>query len=109
MATHCEAECGPFGWCDAHRPALEWGTWAVRGGEMSPTVGRMVHYVSLGSRRGEEPEGEHHAAVVTKVSEDGASADLWVLAPREMRYREGVVEDPSPTPATGTWHWPERE
>lgn len=76
---------------------------------MNPTVGRMVHYVALGSRRGEEPEGTHHAAIVTKVSEDGSTVELWVLAPRRQEYAENVVEDPSPTPATGTWHWPERD
>lgn len=76
---------------------------------MSPTVGRIVHYVALGSRRGEEPEGAHRAAIVTEVAVDGSSASLCVLSPMGIKFREGVVEDGSPTPATGTWHWPERE
>jgi hypothetical protein len=76
---------------------------------MSPTVGRIVHYVSLGSRRGEEPEGQCLAAIVTEVSEGGAHVSLTVFKPSGIKLLEGVVEDPSPTPATGTWHWPERE
>src|SRR4029434_2511926 len=75
---------------------------------MSPTVGRIVHYVALGSRRGVEPEGECLAAIVTKVAEGGAYVSLTVFDPMGMTMREGVVEDGSPTPATGTWHWPER-
>lgn len=77
-------------------------------GVMNPTVGRIVHYVSLGSRRGEYPEGACRAAIVTEVSEDGAHVNLCVVNPTGLHFRDGVVEDPSPTPATGTWHWPER-
>jgi hypothetical protein len=76
---------------------------------MSPTVGRIVHYVSRGTRRGEEPEGQCLAAIVTAVAEGGAHVSLTVFKPSGLTMREGVVEDPSPTPATGTWHWPERE
>ena len=75
---------------------------------MNPTVGRIVHYVSLGSRRGEYPEGECRAAVVTETAEDGATVSLFVISPDGAHHRRGVVEDPSPKPATGTWHWPER-
>jgi hypothetical protein len=73
---------------------------------MAPTVGRMVHYVALGRGAG-NIRGAHRAAIVAEVG-GRSSVTLCVINPTGIHFRDGVVEDPSPTPAR-TWHWPERE
>lgn len=75
---------------------------------MAPTIGRIVHYVAYGTPGGEYAQGAHRAAIVTEVSEDGAYASLCIFNLTGLHFRDGVVEDHSPTPKPGTWHYPER-
>ncbi|MGC4886719.1 hypothetical protein [Micromonospora sp. DT227] len=87
---------------------------------MTPTVGRIVHYVSYGTPGGEY-KSECRAAVVTEVN--GDTVGLAVLNPGGLFFHplaSGGCErhdgDPSATPGApktpsyngGTWHWPER-
>ncbi len=85
---------------------------------MTPSVGRIVHYVSYGTPNGEYTS-QCRAAVVTSVdeyqpAEDGSflgAVDLCVLNPEGMFFNRGVVqfEDFGAVPKRGgTWHWPER-
>jgi hypothetical protein len=81
---------------------------------MRPSIGEIVHYVSLGN--------ECRAAIVTEVHADPAvSAGLCVLNPagmffnRAVAYHEGRRPDASEPSALcnglcfhgGTWHWAE--
>ena len=91
----------------------------------TPSVGRVVHYVSYGTPAGEYAS-ECRAAIVTAVRdyetvpEHGVPyVDLAVLNPTGMffnqrcRYDEGATSETPGAPsarsyAGGTWHWPER-
>lgn len=76
----------------------------------TPSVGRVVHYVSYGT-----PDGEYHsecrAAIITEV-DSKAPADantyvgLCVLNPTGMFFNQHLPY--SESPRGGTWHWPER-
>ena len=70
----------------------------------TPTVGRIVHYVSYGTPKGEYGK-ECRAAVVTEVGE-GSLVGLAVLNPTGFFFNRGVPLDLDH--AGGTWHWPER-
>ncbi len=102
---------------------------------MTPSIGRMVHYVSYGTPGGEYTS-ECRAAIVTEVDEAAGTVGLCVLNPtgqffnRAVKYDEGAEtpgDRPCLNPAThgapfrycacgwfearkagGTWHWPER-
>lgn len=77
---------------------------------MKPSVGRIVHYVSYGTPRGEYTS-ECRAAVVTGVDgladEQGDCVSLVVLNPTGMFFNEHVCQNET-SRAGGTWHWPER-
>lgn len=79
---------------------------------MKPSVGRVVHYVSLGTPGGEY-ESECRAAVITEVEDpDSVDADLAklglaVLNPEGMFFNRRVLFDGGGKRG-GTWHWPER-
>ena len=63
---------------------------------MRPTVGRIVHYVTLNGPA---------AAVVTRVDSD-TGVSLTVLQPdRPLAHRQHVTEGENP----GQWMWPPRE
>lgn len=70
----------------------------------TPSVGRIVHYVSYGTPGGEYAS-QCRAAVITEVDASG-TVGLCVLNPtgqffnRELEYDEDQ--------AGGTWHWPEQ-
>ena len=79
---------------------------------MTPTIGRIVHYVAYGTPGGEY-QPEHRAAIITAVGvhpEDQVrredTVSLCVLNPTGMFFNVGVLHDESAT--SGTWHWPER-
>ena len=85
--------------------------------EPTPSVGRVVHYVSHGSADGTYGK-ECRAAVVTEVEghaihpQTGDEADAWVvglavLNPTGQFFNRGCVQDPSGDRG-GSWHWPER-
>ena len=88
---------------------------------MTPSVGRIVHYVSHGTPAG--PDGsqayasECRAAIVTEVGAvllsegerlpGGTLVGLCVLSPAAQFFNRCVIQDED-NHAGGTWHWPER-
>lgn len=85
----------------------------------SPSVGRIVHYVSHGTPVREDGSQaflpECRAAIVTEVDPtDSGRVGLAVLNPTGQFFHplanggcEHVAVDEQP-PTGGTWHWPER-
>ncbi len=79
----------------------------------TPSVGRIVHYVSYGTPGGEYTS-ECRAAVVTEVKDakltggyPGQFVGLAVLNPTGIFLNGGIPSDEDGK-AGGTWHWPER-
>jgi hypothetical protein len=89
----------------------------------TPSVGRIVHYVSYGTPGGEY-NSECRAAIITEVvpleGQEAAQADVesWpedqrcrvglaVLNPTGMFFRQSCHQD-EPHKRAGSWHWPER-
>lgn len=77
--------------------------------EQKPSVGRIVHYQSLGSPAPKEGEVDlpsaPRAAVITDVSESG-SVSLFVMNPMGQHV---VWDVPfSDSPKRGCWSWPPR-
>jgi len=73
-------------------------------------LGRIVHYVM--------PNGEHRAAIVTKVSDKEAGIvclHVFVMFAEAVQGWQStspnagnaISVDYSETPETDTWHWPE--
>lgn len=83
--------------------------------QATPSVGRIVHYVSHGTPV--RPDGsqaftsECRAAIVTEVSDDD-TVGLCVLNPTGQFFNRGVTQDEGDENDKGrwggTWHWPER-
>ncbi len=94
---------------------------------MTPSVGRVVHYVSYGTPAGEY-KSECRAAIIAAVSDrelipeselDGVPyVDLVVLNPTGLFFNQSCGYDPGGTSDTpgapdvrsyngGSWHWPE--
>jgi hypothetical protein len=71
----------------------------------TPTVGRVVHYVSYGTPGGEHPGGECRAAIITEVTDQGLG--LAVLNPTGLFFDRQVGAGGEHRHG-GTWHWPER-
>lgn len=71
---------------------------------MSPSIGRIVHYVSYGTPGGEYPS-VCRAAVITEWP-DPAHVSLCVLNPEGMFFNKSV--EYSEEKKGGSWHWPER-
>jgi hypothetical protein len=81
---------------------------------MTPSVGRVVHYVSHGTPLHEDGSqafaSECRAAIVTEVT-DPHTVSLFVMNPAGVFLNPGVVFDDDDDPAqraAGSWHWPER-
>lgn len=76
----------------------------------TPSVGRIVHYVSHGTPM--RPDGSQaytaqcRAAIVTDAPVDDACS-LAILNPTGMFFNQ-CLYDGAEQPAAGTWHWPER-
>lgn len=68
----------------------------------SPTINRMVHYMSYGSKDGRY-EATCRAAVVTEVHDED-NVGLCVLNPTGIFFDRNVRLDDDQGP--GTWHWP---
>jgi hypothetical protein len=83
---------------------------------VTPTVGRVVHYVSYGTPGGEYPS-QCRAAIVTDVDayqppqpsdeEFVGHVSLCVLNPEGMFFNRAVLQDEAKHKG-GSWHWPER-
>jgi len=101
----------------------------------TPSIGRIVHYVSYGTPGGEYGK-ECRAAIITEVTDDPTQVGLAVLNPtgmffnRAVQHNDGAETPGSPdcpssaahgdpfrycacgwmeaSPVGGTWHWPER-
>lgn len=71
---------------------------------MTPSIGRIVHYQSYGTPRGEYLPAPR-AAVITEYEDDG-TVGLCVLNPTGMFFNQGVPFAEEPTP--GHWNWPPR-
>jgi len=83
----------------------------------TPSVGRIVHYVSYGTPGGEFPKACRAAIVSEADDQTGANADLAkvglvVTNPTGLFFHSlangGCDYDGSEDPKGGTWHWPER-
>jgi len=76
----------------------------------TPSVGRIVHYVSFGTPGGEYPSA-CRAAVVTGAVTSDAGVDrpvsLCVLNPEGLFFSKDVAHSEDDHRG-GTWHWPER-
>lgn len=77
---------------------------------MSPSIGRIVHYVSYGTPNGEYTS-QCRAAIITEVQHSGnlegpLVVSLAVMNPTGMFFNSGIPYDKNKT--GGTWHWPER-
>lgn len=77
----------------------------------APSIGRIVHYCTLGSADGVfAPEAR--AAIITQVhlgtaNDDGVDqVNLVVLNPTGLYFNEYVAYSPDPLP--GYWSWPPR-
>ena len=92
---------------------------------MTPSVGRIVHYVSYGTPGGEYASQCRAAIIAGMPGPDDVQSrnidtpvDLVVLNPTGLffnrcPYDEGGTSDTPGAPETrsyrgGTWHWPER-
>lgn len=89
----------------------------------TPSVGRIVHYVSYGTPGGEFTS-ECRAAIITAVHPatemDRAQAeieswdyipeivDLCVLNPSGLFFNQRVMQNETDHHNGGAWHWPER-
>lgn len=79
----------------------------VRRMSETPSVGRIVHYVSYGTPGGEFPS-VCRAAVITEVH-NSEELGLAVLNPTGMFFNRSNRDDGgSDGHVGGTWHWPER-
>lgn len=71
-----------------------------------PSVGRVVHYVSYGTPRGEY-KSECRAAIVTSVRDaELGVVSLCVLNPDGIFHNKDCKHDN--LMSGGSWHWPER-
>lgn len=72
---------------------------------MTPSVGRIVHYVAYGTPKGEFPSNVCRAAVISQVGENG-NCGVVVLNPTGLFFNVSIPHDEDKAP--GSWHWPER-
>lgn len=70
----------------------------------TPSVGRIVHYVSYGTPGGEYTS-QCRAAIVTEVRDED-TVSLAVLNPTGIFLNQGLGHDEDKS--GGTWHWPEQ-
>lgn len=82
----------------------------------TPSIGRIVHYVSYGSPVSSDGTqvytSECRAAIVTAIASDDQRVtqdclSLCVLNPTGQFFHEHTCHNEE-TKSGGTWHWPER-
>ena len=71
-----------------------------------PSIGRIVHYVSYGTPKGEYPS-VCRAAIVT-ATHANEYVDLCVVNPEGVFFNKTVAYLSEKHMQGGTWHWPER-
>jgi len=73
--------------------------------EQKPSIGRIVHYQSLGT-----PGGEHvsrpTAAIITDAEDGISNVDLCVFYPNGFSSKQSIPFSAEPKP--GHWNWPPR-
>ncbi|MEU5425121.1 hypothetical protein AB0H73_05870 [Streptomyces olivoreticuli] len=77
-----------------------------------PTIGRVVHYRSHGTPKGEFSP-ECRAAIITEIdeqlnSEGRIRVGLAVLNPEGLYFSRSCPQDETASRG-GTWHWPEKK
>ena len=72
---------------------------------MQPSVGRVVHYQSYGTPKGEYLP-EPRAAIITQVHPGDDTVGLCILNPTGQFFNTSVCYADEPTP--GCWNWPPR-
>lgn len=80
--------------------------------DQTPTVGRIVHYVSYGTPPradgSQAYSSECRAAIITEVHREDV-VSVCVLNPTGLFFNQRIeLGDPQPRALGGTWHWPER-
>ncbi len=70
-----------------------------------PSIGRIVHYVSMGHSLGTY-SSTCRAAIITDVR-DEVTVSLAAFSGKGIWFYENITLDESK--AGGTWHWPERD
>lgn len=74
--------------------------------DQQPTIGRVVHYVSYGTPKGEYAS-KCVASIITQVNDaEGDSVGLFVMNPAGIFFNPDIKHDEGK--AAGSWHWPER-
>lgn len=74
---------------------------------MTPSVGRVVHYVSAGSADGRYPS-VCRAAIITEVH-NPEYVNLCVFNPEGLHFPKSVpYVEVNATLKPYSWHWPER-
>ncbi len=68
----------------------------------TPSVGRIVHYVSYGTPKGEFTS-QCRAAIITDIHDDVVT--LCVFSPQGVFFNEAKHDS---VQTGGTWHWPEQ-
>lgn len=71
--------------------------------EQTPSVGRVVHYVSYGTPKGEYTS-QCRAAIIAGLG--ATEEDLVVLNPTGLFFNACPQDETDH--GGGTWHWPER-
>ena len=73
---------------------------------VTPSVGRIVHYVSYGTPGGEY-KSECRAAIITETDPTSdILVGLCVMNPSGLFFNHAVHDEDDHL--GGTWHWPER-
>lgn len=79
---------------------------------MKPTVGRIVHYQSYGTPKGEY-QSKPVAAVITSVEETFTTerefVGLCIFNPTGLFFNTKVPHAEADVPTPGCWNWPPRE
>lgn len=80
--------------------------------QQNPSVGRIVHYVSSGSKDGYYAS-VCRAAIITELCDaehewGTPCVSLSVLNPEGVHFNQHVVQDEGNHTTPRTWHWPER-
>lgn len=74
-------------------------------GTVTPTVGRIVHYMAHGSKDGTYPSTER-AAIIAETTDDPTTVKLAVFNPQGIHFNTSKFSNSG---EPGTWKWPTRQ